>query len=71
MAGASVALGPRMALDVGYRYLNMGDAATVKDAFGDMTFHNLASHGSASACGGRSRIRFSRTSAHLLRQRTS
>jgi opacity protein-like surface antigen len=33
-----------MLLDVGYRYLNLGDVHTGTDALGTMTFKNVAGH---------------------------
>ncbi|HWL04473.1 MAG TPA: outer membrane beta-barrel protein [Xanthobacteraceae bacterium] len=44
MAGLSYDISRNLALDVGYRYLNMGDAHTVSDPFGAMTFKSLAAH---------------------------
>ena len=31
-------------VDVGYRYLNLGDVTTASDSFGAMTFKNVAAH---------------------------
>ena len=31
-------------IDIGYRYLNIGDVKTGNDAFGVMTFKNVAAH---------------------------
>jgi opacity protein-like surface antigen len=44
MAGAGYALTPRLMLDIGYRYLDLGDAKTASDSHGDMTFKNVAAH---------------------------
>jgi opacity protein-like surface antigen len=33
-----------MMVDVGYRYLNIGNVKTASDAFGDMTFKNVGAH---------------------------
>jgi len=44
MAGLGYPISPNLKLDVGYRYLNFGDVETASDAFGRMTFKNLAAH---------------------------
>jgi len=44
MAGVAFPLSHNMMLDVGYRYLNVGDVKTASDAFGAMTFKNVAGH---------------------------
>lgn len=44
MAGLGYALTPNLMLDLGYRYLNFGDAKTASDAFGETTFKNVAAH---------------------------
>jgi opacity protein-like surface antigen len=44
MTGTAVQLTPNVALDVGYRYLNLGDVATASDAFGQTTLKNIAAH---------------------------
>ena len=44
MAGAAYPISPNLMLDVGYRYLNIGDVKTGSDAFGAMTFKNVAAH---------------------------
>lgn len=44
MGGVAYAVAPNVIVDVGYRYLNLGDAATGSDAFGAMTLKNLAAH---------------------------
>jgi opacity protein-like surface antigen len=44
MAGAAYPLAPNLLIDVGYRYLNIGDVSTGSDAFGAMTFKNVAAH---------------------------
>jgi opacity protein-like surface antigen len=42
MAGFDYAVTPGLKVDVGYRYLNLGDTQTDSDAFGQMTFKNVA-----------------------------
>jgi opacity protein-like surface antigen len=44
MAGTAINFTPSFAVDVGYRYLNLGDVSTASDAFGQMTFKNIAAH---------------------------
>jgi len=44
MAGVEYAVTPRLNIDVGYRYINFGDVSTDADAFGAMTFKNVAAH---------------------------
>jgi opacity protein-like surface antigen len=44
MAGIGWQVAPNMMLDFGYRYLNFGDVKTSADAFGAMTFKNVAAH---------------------------
>ena len=44
MAGVGVTMAPNLIADVGYRYLNLGDAKSASDAFGAMTFKNIAAH---------------------------
>lgn len=44
MAGVAYAVAPNLLVDVGYRYLNFGDAHTASDSFGSMTLKNLAAH---------------------------
>jgi opacity protein-like surface antigen len=44
MAGLGIAVSSNVIADVGYRYLNLGDAKSATDAFGGMTFKNLAAH---------------------------
>ena len=44
MAGLGYAITPDLTLDVGYRYMNFGDVQTASDAFGQMSFKNLAAH---------------------------
>jgi len=44
MGGVAYAVAPNVIVDVGYRYLNLGDATTGSDAFGAMTLKNLAAH---------------------------
>jgi hypothetical protein len=43
-AAAYAADMPSVALDVGYRYLNLGDVATASDVFGQTTLKNIAAH---------------------------
>ena len=44
MGGTAYSITPNLAVDVGYRYLNLGDVSTASDASGDMTLKNLAAH---------------------------
>ncbi len=44
MAGIAYAISHDLMIDVGYRYLNIGDVSTGSDAFGAMTFKNVAAH---------------------------
>jgi opacity protein-like surface antigen len=44
MAGVAYAISSNMMVDVGYRYLNIGDATTGSDAFGSTTLKNIAAH---------------------------
>jgi opacity protein-like surface antigen len=44
MAGVAWQVAPNVMIDLGYRYLNFGNAATEADAFGAMTFKNIAAH---------------------------
>jgi opacity protein-like surface antigen len=44
MAGIAYAISHNMMIDVGYRYLNIGNVSTGSDAFGAMTFKNVAGH---------------------------
>jgi opacity protein-like surface antigen len=44
MSGAAINVTPNVAVDVGYRYLNLGDVGTASDAAGAMTLKNLAAH---------------------------
>lgn len=44
MAGTSFNFTPSFAVDVGYRYLNLGDVSTASDASGQMTLKNIAAH---------------------------
>lgn len=44
MAGLGYAITPNLMLDVGYRYMNFGDVETASDAFGQMSFKNVAAH---------------------------
>jgi opacity protein-like surface antigen len=44
MAGVGYAVGPNLMVDVGYRYIDFGDASTASDSIGSMTFKNIAAH---------------------------
>jgi opacity protein-like surface antigen len=44
MAGTAYSITPNLAVDLGYRYLNLGDISTASDAAGAMTLKNLAAH---------------------------
>jgi opacity protein-like surface antigen len=44
MAGVAFPISHNLMIDVGYRYLNIGDVKTGNDAFGAMTFKNVAAH---------------------------
>jgi opacity protein-like surface antigen len=44
MAGTAYSITPNLAVDLGYRYLNLGDVSTASDAAGAMTLKNLAAH---------------------------
>jgi opacity protein-like surface antigen len=44
MAGVAFAISHNLMMDAGYRYLNIGDVKTGSDAFGAMTFKNVAAH---------------------------
>jgi opacity protein-like surface antigen len=44
MAGIGFVISPNTVIDLGYRYINFGDAKTGTDASGAMTFKNLAAH---------------------------
>ena len=44
MAGIAFPVSPNAVVDVGYRYLNIGDVKTSSDAVGAMTFKNVAAH---------------------------
>ena len=44
MAGVAWSLSSNLALDIGYRYLNVGNISTKSDAFGAMTFKQIAAH---------------------------
>jgi opacity protein-like surface antigen len=44
MAGVAFPIARNMLIDVGYRYLNIGDVSTGSNATGQMTFKNLAAH---------------------------
>jgi opacity protein-like surface antigen len=44
MAGIAFAISHNLMMDVGYRYLNIGDVKTGSDALGAMTFKNVSAH---------------------------
>lgn len=44
MAGFGAAVAPNLIIDVGYRYIDFGDVETARDAFGRMTFKDVAAH---------------------------
>ena len=44
MAGVAYRIAPNMQLDVGYRYLTLGDVSTASDAAGQMTLKNIVNH---------------------------
>ncbi len=44
MAGIAYAVSHNLMMDLGYRYLNIGDVKTGSDVFGAMTFKNVAAH---------------------------
>ena len=44
MAGVGYAVAPNLMVDVGYRYIDFGDVRTNADAFGAMTFKDIAAH---------------------------
>lgn len=44
MAGVAYAITPNLLVDVGYRYLSLGDAATTADAFGSFKIKGIAAH---------------------------
>jgi opacity protein-like surface antigen len=44
MAGVGIAVSSNLVADIGYRYLNLGDAKSATDASGAMTFKNIAAH---------------------------
>jgi opacity protein-like surface antigen len=44
MAGLAAPVARNLMLDVAYRYINFGDISTNSDAFGGMTFKNVAAH---------------------------
>jgi len=44
MAGVAVPISHNMMVDVGYRYLNIGNFSTGNDAFAATTFKNVAAH---------------------------
>jgi opacity protein-like surface antigen len=44
MAGVGYRVTPNLMLDVGYRYIDFGDAKPKSDSFGTMTFKDVAAH---------------------------
>jgi opacity protein-like surface antigen len=44
MGGVAWTVAPNLQLDIGYRYLNMGDVKTASDALGYLTIRNVAAH---------------------------
>ena len=44
MAGGGITVASNLIADVGYRYINLGDAKSATDASGAMTFKNIAAH---------------------------
>jgi len=44
MGGIAFPISHNMQIDLGYRYLNIGNVKTGSDAFGEMTFKNVAAH---------------------------
>jgi opacity protein-like surface antigen len=44
MAGMAYAISPNMMVDLGYRYLSLGDVMTGSDAFGSMKLKNITAH---------------------------
>jgi opacity protein-like surface antigen len=44
MAGVAYKVAPNMQVDVGYRYLALGDVSTASDAVGSMRIRNIANH---------------------------
>jgi opacity protein-like surface antigen len=44
MAGLGYRLSPNLMVDVGYRYIDFGDAKPKSDSSGTMTFNNVAAH---------------------------
>ena len=44
MAGVGITVASNLIADVGYRYINLGDAKSATDASGAMTFKNIAAH---------------------------
>ena len=44
MAGVAVPVSHNLMFDVAYRYIDFGDVSTDTDAFGAMTFKNVAAH---------------------------
>ncbi|MDO9414471.1 MAG: porin family protein [Pseudolabrys sp.] len=44
MAGIAYAISPNTMVDLGYRYINLGDVTTGSDALGSMTLKQIAAH---------------------------
>ena len=44
MAGVAFAVSSNVLVDVGYRYLSLGDAVTASDAFGSMKLNKITAH---------------------------
>jgi len=44
MAGVGYAVAPNLMIDVGYRYIDFGNAQTASDSLGAMTFKDIAAH---------------------------
>jgi opacity protein-like surface antigen len=44
MAGVGYVVSPNLIADLGYRYINFGNVKSGADAFGAMTFKNIAAH---------------------------
>jgi opacity protein-like surface antigen len=44
MAGVAIGISHNLMIDIGYRYLNLGDVTTGSDALGATSFKNVAAH---------------------------
>jgi len=44
MGGIAWSVTPNLQLDIGYRYLNIGDVKTASDPLGDLTIRNVSAH---------------------------